>query len=101
MKNSFFIIMTCIFVVCSCCKIDPAFVQVVSDHRQITVNTSDALLKAIKADLAKKTNMSDDDKKAVEDLIDNIETMKNGSVLIEKYIMHQIDINTLIESLRK
>lgn len=85
----------------ACCPNKALFVEAVSDHRAITVETVDALLVSIDADLKdRETTMTPDEVQAVNNLIDRLRFMKQGSVAIEKYAMQQADGETLAKVLR-
>lgn len=94
----------CIFFVMilflgACSRYDPTFVQVVSDHRQVTGETVDVLLDSIQADMQKRP-MSESELKSVQNLIDHLTIMKRGSVLIEKYVMMQASKEELAAALK-
>ena len=86
---------------CSCNQYGPVFVQVVSDHRMVAVETLDSLIASIEADMKERSSsMSSDDVIAVNNLIDRLNFIKQGSIVIEKYVMSQADEETLAKVLR-
>lgn len=80
----------------ACCPNKALFVQVVSDHRSVTVETVDSLLVSIESDLQERQGvMSETDVQSVNNLIDRLKFMKQGSIVMEKYVMNQADAETL------
>lgn len=78
----------------SCTQYKKEFIQVVSDHRAVTVETVDSLIVSIESDM-KSRIMSEAETQSVKNLIDRLKFMKEGSIVIEKYVMNQADLETL------
>ena len=83
----------------SCCPIDNLLIEVVSDHREISVETVDVLLSSIRADAAER-ELTEEESKQVDILIDRLEYMKRSSVVIEQYIMNKADKEDLAQVIR-
>jgi len=93
--------MAMVLLLGACTPNKALFVEVVSDHRMVTTETSDRLIKAIQAELDELgPKMLPADVQASKDLIERLEFMKQGSIVIEKYVMQQADQESLAKVVR-
>lgn len=77
------------------------FISAVHDHREYTVKTTDALIASVHDELRiNAPKMTPEEIQATMDLIDNLEFVKQGSIVIELYVNQKADPNTLSKALR-
>jgi hypothetical protein len=77
------------------------FIDVASDHRELTVTTADELLASISEDLREReATMSPQQLELTRNLIDHLKVMKQQSIVIEKYAFNKADKDALAAVLR-
>lgn len=87
-------------IISSCSKPYKAdFIEVVRDHRQITIETLNSVKNTI-MDESANAHLNDDQQKGVKTLLDRLDFIIDGSIVIDKYVNSTIDQNTLAELIR-
>lgn len=96
----FFLILA-LLVISGCAKPGRAiFVDVVNDHRQVTVETMEAVKKSIQDEIdAKWSDLTDDEKKSILDLLARLELISKQSELIQEYVQGDVDQELLADLL--
>lgn len=92
-----FIILLPLFLFGCAVKNSPEFLQVVKEHRELSVETCDALVLSI--DEHNETGISEDAKTANNALKERLLSIKRQSILIEKYIFSKTSTQHLSELL--
>jgi hypothetical protein len=94
---AFFITLLCV----GCTPGRAVFVDVVQDHRVVTVETIDAVKKSIQDEVDERwDDLSPDDRAAVQDLMDRLDLISKQSELIDEYVTGTVDDELLSELLR-
>lgn len=75
------------------------FVEVVRTHKELTAETNSALVASIEDDLRSRPNLSAEEKKAVQNLIDRLKFISRQSEVIYEYIMETEVNNELMAKL--
>lgn len=101
MKRYFLPVVLCIFLFGCNQPYKADFVEVVQDHKTITVETLTAVKKTIIDEATAAPNLTADQKKGVDDLLQRLDFIMDGSVTIDKYVnSNYLDEQTLAELLR-
>ena len=88
MKKLFFLLSFCLLTGCSKPGMND-FIVVCNDHKEVTVNTCDAIENAINNEITNRKLKGTLDQKSeseLDDLILRLEIMKRQSVVIDKYV---------------
>ena len=85
MVKQFFIAIIFLSVLFGCDQNKALFLEVVQDHRVVTIETLTAVKKTI-IDEANSSTLTEDQKKGIQDLTDRLDFIMNGSNTIEKYV---------------
>lgn len=97
------ICLTAVLLCCLCGCLKPGraeFVTMVQNHRELTVETNDALVASINDDLQGEPSGTTK-REALEDLRDRLQASKRQSELIEQYVNEtQVDSDLIAEMIR-
>ena len=97
-RNIILSMICCSFCV-GCNTYSSEFVQVIQNHRVVTVDTCDSIIKSIDDEL-KSTLLSEEDRVGLSNLRKRLSYMKKSSTVIERYILNEGD-EDLIRQLLK
>lgn len=82
-----------------CQQYSPDFIQVVQDHRSVTVETTDSVIKSIDDEMSNPL-LTEEDKIALSNLRKRLVYMKESSKAIERYILNEGDEDLIRQLLR-
>ena len=83
-------------------RIHPEFYDVVHSHRELTIETIDAVSVSIKGELEERTDLTIEQVVIIQDLLARLDFIKNQAIVMDRYIQATaVDQELLRELLRQ
>jgi hypothetical protein len=86
---------------CASNRIHAEFYDVVRSHKDLTVETMDAVAASIQEELDERKDLTPEQQQSICDLIDRLNFIKEQAIIMDKYVeTNQVDQQLLSELLR-
>jgi len=96
------ICVTCFLLIGCALKTHPAFYDVVKSHRQLLIETNDAVIASIKVELNEsRDRLTPEQIQSIGNLIERLEFLKSQGIVIEHYVKSEyLDEDLISEMIR-